>query len=242
MSRFHLAIGLLILPITRLAHASPPPIPPTIETVCQHSMAQALQTHEDQFLVEVANEVGERTDLQWLLDSTRAQWEAELNRQCIESLIPMRKALFLADRDVDYGHFADCVLKTTQPTEMEACFVGLHHALIRTPEGAAARIALHVNQIRQAQLTHFVATGSYLPIPAFVPSDPPGPNPRPWPEGNPFQALGFTIEDGEAWGSYRVELVGEDDFKVIGIIDVDGDGQPSTWTATKRLEATRQPD
>ena len=175
MSKIHPFIGLLILSFTTSAQASPDTVTPPIETVCQHSMAQALKTHEDQFLVQVSNEVGERTDLQWLIDSTLAQWESELNRQCIESLIPMRKSLFLAERDVDYGQFADCVLVTTQPNEMEACFLDLHHALIRTPEGSAARVSMHINQIRQAQLKHFVATGTYLPIPAFVPAEPPGP-------------------------------------------------------------------
>ena len=49
MSKIHPFIGLLILSFTTSAQASPDTVTPPIEAVCQHSMAQALKTHEDQF-------------------------------------------------------------------------------------------------------------------------------------------------------------------------------------------------
>jgi hypothetical protein len=214
----------------------------TIESVCTHSMGQTMRTHGDQFLVAVTEEVGESDELAWMIESTRAQWTAELKRQCIESLIPLRKQLVLAGYDAEYQSFSRCVQSTDDVTKMESCFLSLNIAVIRTPSGSAARVELHVNQIRDALLTYGVTEGSYPPIPAFVPDASPGSKPRPWPEGSPFQVLGWQPSDAMAWGAYRVEQRGEDDFEVIGVIDIDGDGEQAVWTASKRLEATRQTD
>ena len=205
-------------------------------------MGQTMRVHGDQFLAEVTQEVGDTRELDWMIESTRAQWQAELERQCIESLIPIRRQLVESDRDRDYRTFADCVEDTDDVLKMEACFEGLNSAVIRTPSGSAARVERHVNQIRDALLTYGLTEGTYPPIPAFVPDDAPGPDPRPWPEGSAFQVLGWSPADSMAWAAYRVELRGEDDFEVIGIIDIDGDGQQAVWTASKRLEATRQTD
>jgi hypothetical protein len=198
----------------------------TIESVCSHSMRQTMRTHGDQFLVEVTHEVGDSDELAWMIESTRAQWIAELKRQCIESLIPLRKQLVLAGQDADYQSFSRCVQGTDDVTKMESCFLSLNIAVIRTPTGSA----------------YGVTEGSYPPIPAFVPDESPGSEPRPWPEGSPFQVLGWRPADAMAWGAYRVEQRGEDDFEVIGVMDIDGDGEQAVWTASKRLEATRQTD
>ena len=76
--------------------------PPTIAAVCAHAMGQTMRVHGDQFLAEVTQEVGDTRELDWMIESTRAQWQAELERQCIESLIPIRRQLVESDRDRDY--------------------------------------------------------------------------------------------------------------------------------------------
>ncbi len=205
-------------------------------------MARTMEEHQAQFLAEARSKIEGQEGMDWLLEATRAQWLAELNRQCIESLIPMRTNLVAAGADPAYGEFADCILATPELDSMEACFEKLRLSMISTPAGSASRAITHVNQIREALLTYGVVEGNYVPIPAFVPDDSPGPEPRAWPDGSPFQVIAWQPEDGQAWGSYRVELVGEDDFKITGIMDIDGDGVPATWTATKMLEAPLQTD
>ena len=218
------------------SHANP------IEVVCDHAMTQTMDIHEYEFVAELITEIGEDETLAWMIPSTRALWLAELNRQCIEGLIPLRRQLVEADVDAAYQVFANCVLETTETTAMESCFEDIYTALIRTPSGSSERIQLHVNEIRDAMLRYGLATEEYPEIPAYVPDDAPGTEPRAWPEGSPFQVLGWAPEDGQAWGSYRVESIDEDNFQVYGMVDIDGDGVPAIWTATKRLEATRQTD
>jgi hypothetical protein len=222
--------------------ANPGAEPTSIPEICSHAMKRTIDEHGDQFLAEAREEVGTREEMAWLIEATRAQWLAELERQCIESLIPMRRNLVLAEADEAYSDFGGCILSTSSLDSMEACFLGLGVAMNSTPQGSAARAVEHVNQIRTALLTYGVIEGGYIPIPAFVPDETPGSEPRQWPTGSPFQVIDWAPEDGQAWGSYRVELVGEDDFEVIGMMDIDGDGVVAIWTASKMLEATQQTD
>jgi hypothetical protein len=216
--------------------------PMSIEGVCDYSMSRTIEEHGDQFVAEAREQIKDQDEMAWLLDATRAQWRAELNRQCIETLIPMRRDLVQAGIGPAFEDFADCIQTTPDLESMEACFQMLRQRMTSTPVGSASRAVEQVNQIRDALLTYGVIEGSYIPVPAFVPDENPGSEPRPWPEGSPFQIINWAPEDGMAWGSYRIELVGEDDFKITGMMDIDGDGVPAIWTATKMLEATQQTD
>ena len=91
-----------------------------------------------------------------------------------------------------------------------------------------------LRQIKKAELDYFAKHGKYLAVEPY-PKEPRG-RAYPWnsEEAGAFNELGFqpTIETRS---SYSVVLEG-DDFKVIGISDVDGDRLQATYVATKDKE------
>ena len=59
----------------------------------------------------------------------------------------------------------------------------------------------------------------------------------PWVSGTVFDTLGWH-PGGDVRGTYWVELVGEDDFIVHGMCDMDGDGVQAHYTASRSVSAT----
>lgn len=130
-----------------------------------------------------------------------------------------------------------------------------HHPLTRTAprsrealeqawaERAAAQVAWNVEAIRTAELAHFYALGAFLPAGIWprtitaLTSEPVA-----WGDGSDFDALGWT-PDGEVRGTFQV-TVAEDggDLTVHGWQDLDGDGAPAHWTATRHVAVTRISD
>jgi len=99
----------------------------------------------------------------------------------------------------------------------------------------------NVDGIKTALIAYDAAFDTYIAAPA---------HPRPvteldreqaeWPSGSPFDTLGWG-PDGKVRGTYSVEVSPDGtDFKVTGAIDVDGDGVPAIFTATKSINTTMQ--
>ncbi len=58
-----------------------------------------------------------------------------------------------------------------------------------------------------------------------------------WTNPADFAVVGWS-PDGEVRGSYAAASTGANDFQVTGVCDVDGDGTPADYTATKTINAT----
>lgn len=104
----------------------------------------------------------------------------------------------------------------------------------------AAEMSWNVEAIRTAELAHFFALGAFLPaeiwpraITALTPE------PVVWADGSDFDALGWA-PDGVVRGSFLV-TVAEDgrDLTIHGWQDLDGDGVPAHWSATRTVGAAR---
>jgi len=98
-------------------------------------------------------------------------------------------------------------------------------------------IKVNTNGIRLSQQAYHQQYGAYVecaPYPRH-----PGKSTQQW---EPQQSGGFQVIDwspyGEVRGSYSVSLT-EDDFTVMGISDVDGDGVYATYIATKDQKAEK---
>ena len=98
----------------------------------------------------------------------------------------------------------------------------------------------NVEAIRTAELAHFFALGAFLPaeiwpraITALTPE------PVAWADGSDFDALGWA-PDGVVRGSFLV-TVAEDgrDLTIHGWQDLDGDGIPAHWSATRTVGVAR---
>jgi len=127
-----------------------------------------------------------------------------------------------------------------------------HHSLTRTTphstaaleqewaDQAAAAVAWNVEAIRTAELAHFFALDTFLPAeiwPRSVASL--TPDPVAWPDGSDFEQLGWSPQ-GMVRGTFEV-TVAEDgrELTVHGWQDLDGDGVPAHWTATRQLGVKR---
>ena len=103
-----------------------------------------------------------------------------------------------------------------------------------------AELPLNVDGIKTAEMAYDAAFDMYLEIPTAVPVDPMmvGRMPHDWPSGTPFDDLGWAPY-GQLRGTYWVELSPDgSDFTVHGVCDVDGDGDPAHYTATRTENAT----
>jgi len=60
-----------------------------------------------------------------------------------------------------------------------------------------------------------------------------------WADGSDFDTIGWS-PDGKVRGNYSVTSVTNTNFQAVGECDVDGDGESTSYTATKTLNATIQ--
>jgi len=99
-------------------------------------------------------------------------------------------------------------------------------------------IARNVEEIRQAELQYADAFGGFVSAEdspqAF---DRVGPEPVPWKASEGFRKLSWAPQSKEVYGTYRV-TVSREDFTVTGRSDIDGDGVPAEFTATRESPAT----
>lgn len=107
----------------------------------------------------------------------------------------------------------------------------LKHVESRVYNSKHSEAQMHLQAIRTAELAYHAEHDVYLsvsPYPLYVGKEKYAWNPA---ASGKFQTLGWA-PDGYARGSYSVTTTG-DNFQVIGILDVDGDGHTATYIATK---------
>ena len=99
-----------------------------------------------------------------------------------------------------------------------------------------SEVSVNVSGIRMALQAYYAELDVYVSAPA-TPRDVTALTSElvSWQQGSPFDTLGWA-PDGMVRGTYEIQLVGSDDFIVHGWSDVDGDGVPSHYTATKSID------
>ncbi len=98
-----------------------------------------------------------------------------------------------------------------------------------------AEVPANVDGIKNAEMNYDAAFDEFIPArPAPRPSHVLGKNAVRWTGSQGFDKLGWA-PDGEVRGTYQVDTLGCCDFIVTGMIDVDGDGNPAIYTATKSI-------
>ncbi len=102
-----------------------------------------------------------------------------------------------------------------------------------------AEVPGNVDGIRTAEMAYDAAFDAYVEVPAWPrPVTSLGKTAVEWQENKAWQDLGWR-PDGQVRGTYWVEVSGGD-FEVHGLCDVDGDGRPAEYIATKDRPATIQ--
>jgi hypothetical protein len=102
-----------------------------------------------------------------------------------------------------------------------------------------AELPANIDGIKIAELAYEAAFDTYVAQPQPVPRsiEDLGGEPMDWGSGAGFDTLGWA-PDGPVRGTYWIEVTpGGDDFVVHGMADLDGDGVPSHYTATKSTYA-----
>jgi hypothetical protein len=95
----------------------------------------------------------------------------------------------------------------------------------------------NVDGIKTAQIAYDAAFDTYIAINSYKPRSMPGKDQVSWVSGTDFDTLGW-LPDGKVRGVYRVTSRSSTDFLVEAKCDVDGDGIPSYFTATKSINTT----
>ncbi len=103
-----------------------------------------------------------------------------------------------------------------------------------------AEVPPNVDGIKTAQIAYDAAFDTYKGA-ATAPSTTVNKLTRAWNYPADFVALGWE-PSGELRGAYTTSLVGTTNFLVEGWCDVDADGNDATYTATKSISATLDPN
>jgi len=149
---------------------------------------------------------------------------------------------FNARRD-RYEHMHACSRSAlTQGADLEAHrreFQAIRQEELR--EFQAREVEKNVAGIRTAQLAYDAAFDKFQATEVWPRSvENLDPEPVAWGRGSAFDPLGWAPRD-DVVGCYKVEVeAGGEDFTVHGWADMDGDGVPAHWTATRERRATRQ--
>lgn len=100
-----------------------------------------------------------------------------------------------------------------------------------------AECPANVDSIKIAQIAYDAAFDTYVTAPWTPSSTPSGRDAVAWRSNTSFETLGW-VPDGKMRGVYRVTSRGSTDFLIEARCDVDGDGVPSRFTATKSINTT----
>jgi type IV pilus assembly protein PilA len=99
-----------------------------------------------------------------------------------------------------------------------------------------AEVPSNVDGIKTAELAYEASFDLFVNVTTMHPNSSPNKQQRAWTSGSGFDTLGWG-PDGNVRGSYIV-MTSTTDFNAYGECDVDGDGSPAYYTATKTLNAT----
>ena len=107
-----------------------------------------------------------------------------------------------------------------------------------------AEVPANVDGIKTSEMGYDAAFDQFIQVTQH-PTTSPGKNPVAWQNGNSgYQTLGWA-PDGKVRGVYDVTTTAPSssnpggDFRVTGECDVDGDGTPAQYTATKSINAVQ---
>ncbi|MFT5680534.1 MAG: prepilin-type N-terminal cleavage/methylation domain-containing protein [Myxococcota bacterium] len=97
-----------------------------------------------------------------------------------------------------------------------------------------AELPANVNGIKVSEMAFIAAHDKVIAQDSFVPTESVGKQQIAWVTSSNFATLGWE-PDGKVRGAYKIEVADadSDDFTIIGISDVDGDGQKATFTALR---------
>ena len=97
-----------------------------------------------------------------------------------------------------------------------------------------AELPSNVDGIKVSEMAYLAAYDTLVAQSTFVPSASVGKQQVVWNDATNFETLGWS-PDGRVRGAYKVDVVDADgdDFTVIGISDIDGDGEQATYTAIR---------
>lgn len=97
-----------------------------------------------------------------------------------------------------------------------------------------AEVPANVDGIKVSELAYLAAYDKVIAQSSFVPSESVGKQQVAWNDSTNFETLGWS-PDGKVRGAYKVDVpdADGDDFTIIGISDIDGDGQKATFTAVR---------
>jgi type IV pilus assembly protein PilA len=97
----------------------------------------------------------------------------------------------------------------------------------------------NVDGIKTAEIAYDASFDGYVTL-AAAPRDASAVDKSqvPWTNPADFAVVGWS-PDGEVRGAYEADVVGSNDFLVTGTCDVDAEGGPAIYTATKTLNATQ---
>ena len=98
-----------------------------------------------------------------------------------------------------------------------------------------------IQAIRIAQIEYHLIHGRYVAVDDYEPDSQPGSNLRDLPKESGFSSLGWRPEGGLR-GSYKVVVESPSDFRVMGISDLDEDGERAVFTATKSINVSLNTD
>jgi len=99
-----------------------------------------------------------------------------------------------------------------------------------------AEVPANVDGVKTAELAYDAAFDKFIQQTAFYPSSDVTKAQVTWVTGSAFDTIGWS-PDGKVRGAYKVVSLSTTDFRVTGISDVDGDGEISTYTSTKSVNA-----
>lgn len=159
--------------------------------------------------------------------------------------------LYLAQADGTYANVASligCPTSGVSTTLGGSGSSGQTQAASRTPmehgriatailRSRRSEAATNLDAIRTAQLMYRAEFGSFLEVPA-CPSTRPGKDPRPFDSScvGMWRVLGWEPE-GEVRCTYMVSDVTAETFTLYAECDLDEDGVPSVWRATREKRA-----
>ncbi|MDG1481214.1 MAG: prepilin-type N-terminal cleavage/methylation domain-containing protein [Myxococcota bacterium] len=97
-----------------------------------------------------------------------------------------------------------------------------------------AELPSNVDGIKVSEMAYLAAYDTIIAQSSFVPSASVGKQQVVWNDSTNFDTLGWS-PSGSVRGAYKVDVVdaSSDDFTVIGISDIDGDGEQATYTAVR---------
>lgn len=121
--------------------------------------------------------------------------------------------------------------------------IAIPNFLVMQFRAKRAEVPQNMDGIRIAEIAYDAAFDTFLPAgPRPVEAWEVGRAPRDWTSDEGFTALGW-MPMGQVRGTYWVEVAPDGrDFTVYGVCDVDGDGDPATYMATRDLAASLQTD